>query len=217
MRQTSTSPVAEQELLSRLAHRLLHPSPNHDGPSDANVQKTVDDALRILPKLRSGIDVNVFFHHVRSFEYTDEISTFDLCAIPLLHGWVVDPEKEREVALAMGGKSYNTLITAVLGDGDSKDGPSLVESDWESGQGPGPGPGPGPGGSSWSPRDRSASLALVRAWLEMHSSQLTTYGLAQLREEMGEGTYAVLFHNNHFSAVTKYKGDIYALVTDEGT
>lgn len=58
----------------------------------ANLRKNVSDAIAILAKLTTGIDVNVRFHDVKGFEFTDEISIFDLMDISLVHGWLVDPQ-----------------------------------------------------------------------------------------------------------------------------
>lgn len=40
----------------------------------------------------TGIDVNPRFHDCRSYEFTDEVAIFDLLDIPLVHGWLVDPQ-----------------------------------------------------------------------------------------------------------------------------
>lgn len=54
--------------------------------------QNVDDAMTVLPKLATGLDVNVRFTGVSDFEYTPECSIFDLLGIPLYHGWLVDPQ-----------------------------------------------------------------------------------------------------------------------------
>lgn len=48
--------------------------------------------MTVLPKLATGLDVNVRFTGVSDFEYTPECSIFDLLGIPLYHGWLVDPQ-----------------------------------------------------------------------------------------------------------------------------
>lgn len=54
--------------------------------------QNVDDAMTVLPKLATGLDVNVRFTGVSDFEYTPECSIFDLLGVPLYHGWLVDPQ-----------------------------------------------------------------------------------------------------------------------------
>ena len=39
-----------------------------------------------------GIDLNPRFHDCRAYEFTDEVAIFDLLQVPLLHGWLVDPQ-----------------------------------------------------------------------------------------------------------------------------
>ncbi|DBA97220.1 hypothetical protein WJX77_007367 [Trebouxia sp. C0004] len=88
----------------------------------ANLRKNVADAIGILSKLTTGIDVNVRFHDVKSFEFTDEIAIFDLMDISLVHGWLVDPE-DTAAAASLGQRSYNEVVeqlVMVLGDATPK-------------------------------------------------------------------------------------------------
>ncbi|XP_055219109.1 ubiquitin carboxyl-terminal hydrolase MINDY-2 isoform X5 [Gorilla gorilla gorilla] len=55
-------------------------------------KNNMSDAMAILHKLQTGLDVNVRFTGVRVFEYTPECIVFDLLDIPLYHGWLVDPQ-----------------------------------------------------------------------------------------------------------------------------
>ena len=56
------------------------------------VCQNMSDAMAVLPKLSTGLDVNVRFTGVTDFEYTPECIVFDLLDIPLYHGWLVDPQ-----------------------------------------------------------------------------------------------------------------------------
>ncbi len=40
----------------------------------------------------TGVDVNVRFSGIDSFEFTDEVAVFDLLGMQLVHGWLVDPQ-----------------------------------------------------------------------------------------------------------------------------
>ena len=40
----------------------------------------------------TGVDVNVRFTGIDSFEFTDEVAVFDLLGMQLVHGWLVDPQ-----------------------------------------------------------------------------------------------------------------------------
>lgn len=48
-----------------------------------------------------------------------------------------------------------------------------------------------------------------------NKSSLTPYGLSCLQRDVREGELCVLFHNEHFSTMFKYKGQLYLLATDE--
>lgn len=58
----------------------------------ANLHRNIADSIALLPKLTTGVDVNVKFHDFRAFEFTDEIAVFDLLDMSLVHGWLVDPQ-----------------------------------------------------------------------------------------------------------------------------
>ncbi|XP_030108720.1 ubiquitin carboxyl-terminal hydrolase MINDY-1 isoform X3 [Mus musculus] len=69
--------------------------------------------MTVLPKLATGLDVNVRFTGVSDFEYTPECSIFDLLGIPLYHGWLVDPQSPEAVS-AVGKLSYNQLVEKII-------------------------------------------------------------------------------------------------------
>lgn len=90
--------LMQNRLVSLVAGYLLDANDEQKIPKGlpeeykANLQKNVADAIGILAKLTTGIDVNVRFHDVKGFEFTDEIAIFDLLDISLVHGWLVDPQ-----------------------------------------------------------------------------------------------------------------------------
>jgi len=91
--------------------RLRHPA--MQGIADVeNVRKNVDDAIAILPKLATGVDVNPRFHSTKAFEFTDEVAIFDLLDVSLFHGWIVDPEDEASAVI--GQMSYNQVVEYMI-------------------------------------------------------------------------------------------------------
>ncbi len=101
-----------------LAEHLLDTnfSRSEGGKSDefrANLQHNLSDAIALLPKLCSGLDVNVRFDGVRSIEFTGETAVFDLLGIDLVHGWLVDPQDEPTTA-AIGQRSYNDVVLQIV-------------------------------------------------------------------------------------------------------
>ncbi|XP_062921817.1 ubiquitin carboxyl-terminal hydrolase MINDY-2 isoform X3 [Mobula hypostoma] len=57
---------------------------------------------------------------------------------------------------------------------------------------------------------------VAEQFLNNSATQLTYHGLCELISTVEEGELCVFFRNNHFSTMTKYKGQLYLLVTDQG-
>ncbi|XP_039086573.1 ubiquitin carboxyl-terminal hydrolase MINDY-2 isoform X2 [Hyaena hyaena] len=147
--------------------------------------KNMSDAMAILHKLQTGLDVNVKFTGVRVFEYTPECIVFDLLDIPLYHGWLVDPQID-DLVKAVGNCSYNQLVEKIISCKQS-DNSELVSEGF-----------------------------VAEQFLNNTATQLTYHGLCELTSTVQEGELCVFFRNNHFSTMTKYKGLLYLLVTDQG-
>lgn len=104
--------VSLQKLLALVAEKLIDSNSNIQNKDDeyvSNQQQNIADAIDLLPRLATGIDVNVQFRKINDFEFTRECAIFDLFDIGLYHGWIVDPQ-DTETAEAIGSKSYNTLV-----------------------------------------------------------------------------------------------------------
>ncbi|XP_010907483.1 uncharacterized protein [Elaeis guineensis] len=110
------SEVSLQKLLSLVAERLIDSNSNVQDKDDgyvSNQQQNISDAIDLLPRLATGIDVNVHFRKINDFEFTRECAIFDLLDIGLYHGWIVDPQ-DTDTAAAIGSKSYNTLVAELV-------------------------------------------------------------------------------------------------------
>ncbi|XP_056174346.1 uncharacterized protein LOC115693322 [Syzygium oleosum] len=107
-----TAEVSQEKLLSLVAERLIDSNSNinnKDAGYFENQQQNIADAIDLLPRLATGIDVNIKFRRIDDFEFTRECAIFDLLDIPLYHGWIVDPQDD-DTAIAIGSKSYNALM-----------------------------------------------------------------------------------------------------------
>lgn len=117
--------ISAEQLLEYLADLLLSlPSPKVT--TDQRVldfQHNMNDAIAILHKLQTGLDVNVKFTGVEHFEYTPECIIFDLLGIRLYHGWLVDPQTE--AAVAVGSNSYNQLVELIISNRSNQDSASV--------------------------------------------------------------------------------------------
>ncbi|KAA8522327.1 hypothetical protein F0562_013312 [Nyssa sinensis] len=104
--------VSQEKLLSLVAERLIDSNSNVNNKDEGyveNQQQNIADAIDLLPRLATGIDVNIKFTRIDDFEFTPECAIFDLLDIPLYHGWIVDPQ-DYDTAHAIGSKSYNSLM-----------------------------------------------------------------------------------------------------------
>ncbi|KAK8685038.1 hypothetical protein V6N13_041049 [Hibiscus sabdariffa] len=108
--------VSQEKLLSLVAERLIDSNSNvnnKDAGFVQNQQQNIADAIDLLPRLATGIDVNIKFRRIDDFEFTPECAIFDLLDIPLYHGWIVDPQ-DYETAGAIGSKSYNSIMEQLV-------------------------------------------------------------------------------------------------------
>ncbi|NXB25574.1 MINY1 hydrolase, partial [Rhagologus leucostigma] len=106
--------ITAEELMAHLGNCILATQPRDTSEGlQLNFQQNVNDTMTVLPKLSTGLDVNVRFTGVSDFEYTPECIVFDLLNIPLYHGWLVDPQSPEQVQ-AVGKLSYNQLVEKII-------------------------------------------------------------------------------------------------------
>jgi ubiquitin carboxyl-terminal hydrolase MINDY-1/2 len=177
-------------LLTKLDERRSARASEAD--ASANLEQYTADCLAVFPRLQTGLDVNVHFAGVFSFEYTPELVVFDVLNIRLCHAWVVDPG-QRELQDAVAGFSYNALVEFVLAHEPSEEQLSCGEL---------------------TPDQHRALLG--RVFLSETVGQSTEYGIKLLADSMSDGELAVLFLNNHFSVVLKHGDSLCTLASDHG-
>ncbi|XP_064384626.1 ubiquitin carboxyl-terminal hydrolase MINDY-1-like isoform X2 [Halichondria panicea] len=110
--------VSSSHLMDLLGSCLLE-NPLADYHS-ANYQQNMQDAMAAFPRLQTGLDVNVKFNSVQSFEFTSESGIFDLFQVPLYHGWLVDPQ-DRHTYDVVCTLSYNQLVEMIINNQNSAD------------------------------------------------------------------------------------------------
>jgi len=121
---SSCQVISAEQLLENLADMLINMQPDSLN-AEQDFHHNMNDAIAILPKLQSGLDVNIRFSGVKDFEYTPECIIFDMVGTGLYHGWLVDPQME-EVVLAVGNMSYNQVVEYIITGRSSED--SLEEA-----------------------------------------------------------------------------------------
>ena len=151
-------------------------------------QKNIDDLLPVIPRLCTGLDVNVRFDSVFSFELQPELLIFDLFNIRLCHAWL-PPGNELEIK----NMSYNGLTDAIIKGQDAAH--HIPDSEQQA----------------------QYELGLrCSEFMQNSASQITIEGLFALNEQLQPAAIVVLFRNNHFSVLHKHEGQLLVLVTDQG-
>ncbi|KAG0355171.1 hypothetical protein BG005_005912, partial [Podila minutissima] len=83
----------------------------------------IESALRLLPHLEHGLDVNVFFKSIRGFESTAELGLFHTFGVELVHGWVVSPVIDVAMYTLVEGPaaitSYNKAVECIVSGDDA--------------------------------------------------------------------------------------------------
>ena len=113
--------ISSEALLQLLLNQMLEHTPNNLSEGETlNYQQNIQDTITILPKLQTGLDLNVKFNRVNGYEFTDTVGIFDLLQVNLYHGWIVDPENPG-YCNAVGELTYNQLVEMVISDKNSQD------------------------------------------------------------------------------------------------
>ncbi|GKY98192.1 hypothetical protein MPSEU_000777000 [Mayamaea pseudoterrestris] len=174
----------------------------------------IDELMKWIPQFQNGMDVNLGFTKVDAYEYSAQLTAWDMFRIQLVHGWLVDPQSAE--AQVIQTKTYNVLVDIIFQAQDAaleleqleKEPTDVSTTNYEvlvERQ------------NKLERLQHSATQGkLMEHFLESTSHQLTAYGLEKLREHLSEDQLAVFFRNNHFALMTKHDGELYLLVTDLG-
>ncbi|KAG1510075.1 hypothetical protein G6F52_010988 [Rhizopus delemar] len=181
--------VTFEYLVERLGDYLLnHIHEEHD--------QLLEDTLNILPKLKSGLDVNILFDSIHGFEPTPELSMFELFGVDLVHGWIVDPQDtETYEVIVKSCKNYNQTVECIVQANESRSDnpPTQIEE------------------------EKLHQAFVADEFLKDTATQLTYYGLELLLAAIPEDDLCVLFRNNHFSTIYRHpEFGLLMLVTDSG-
>ncbi|KAI6655512.1 Protein FAM63A isoform X1 [Oopsacas minuta] len=113
--------ISSEGLLQLLLNQMLEGTPKTQTEGETlNYQQNIQDTIAILPKLHTGLDLNVKFNRVDAYEFTDTVGVFDLLNVNLYHGWIFDPANP-VYHHAVGEKTYNQLVEMVISDKNSND------------------------------------------------------------------------------------------------
>jgi hypothetical protein len=198
--------ILSEELLRLVSDYILGSMPQTQSENHAH---NLNDCISVFPKLIQGLDVNVRFKKNHDFEFTQDLTFFDVVGINLYHGWLVDPQsiyyeimKDLTYNKAMEIiASYEQLVAQLENKASNdeqqtpKDPPVMTEEN----------------------EKLMKEGFLIKEWLMKEAaSQLTYHGLIELTSHIKDKELAVFFRNNHFSTIYKHNGYLYLLATDQG-
>ncbi|CAN6652855.1 ubiquitin carboxyl-terminal hydrolase MIY1 [Trichomonascus vanleenenianus] len=122
-----------------------------------------------------------------TFDNTPEMALFRLYDVDIVHGWTFDPD-DPEYTTISTVESYDDAQALLLKASEDS------EIDAET----------------------RAQAEAIRHFFAHNPTQLTTYGLREVRDLLTPDIPAVLFRNDHFATIVKHGGTLYTLVADQG-
>jgi len=239
------SAVTSDELLAAVSDYLFDANSAASDDLQRNYERNLSDVIQMLPKTLVGIDVNLKFDNITSFEFTAEHMLFDFCKVRLVHGWLVDPQ-DPHYSRHIRKMSYNQLVEKeiiIVGEADkaaekmanlniNNDKPTDATTPTTSTTTTTASPTSTAGMSSDIAQQQGATetktssekvddekltqALLAERFLNETATQLTYFGLTELHAGLKEDELCVFFRNNHFNTLYKHNGELFLLVTDQG-
>ena len=189
--------VSFEALIEELGNLIV--DKNKAAEEDGPLRDSLNKSVSLLGSLNKGLTVNVKFTSIYGFEYTEEMSVFEMLDVHVYHGWLVS-EDDMASFPYISPLSYNEAIEKVTECEEIK--ARVLES-----------------GEPDQFADKKELLQegeAIATWLDHTSNQLTSDGIISLNSHMSNGDLAVLFRNNHFSVIHKWENRLFSLVTDIG-
>jgi len=179
---------------------------NNSNDNDNNSECNFQDVLDIIPTLKKGLDINVKFDSVLSFEPSPAFTVFKYFNIKLVHGWTVDPEdKETYKIIVKECGNYNKVVEKIIESDSANNSRNNLNASQD----------------SLNTKNKKEELyhtgMVCKNFIESNASQLTYHGLTSIPEVLNVDEPTAFFRNNHFLTLIKTKdNNMYTLVTDQG-
>jgi hypothetical protein len=207
------SQISSEDLIQLIAEILMDSNTELRESKElkADFEKNINDAISFLPKMQSGLQVNIKFKDIKNFEYTPELIIFDLLGIDLVHGWIVDPA-QREYFPLISTLSYNQLLEKIISMSLILEKPSnikKIDSPYLNNL----------KRENIKKEDEEKIIMegeICQRFLDETASQLTYFGLYELHKNLKENQLCIIFRNNHFGTLFKHKNELFILLTDSG-
>ncbi|KAG4093961.1 DUF544-domain-containing protein [Neocallimastix lanati (nom. inval.)] len=192
--------ITYEEIIDILGDYIARSAGNNNDSDEYNFQ----DVLDTIPTLKKGLDINVKFDSVQSFEPSPALTVFKYFNINLVHGWTVDPEdKETYRIIVNECGNYNTVVEKIIESDSVNTSKENINEENE---------------EEKNKRENIYYTGMVcKNFIESSATQLTLHGLASIPYVLSVGEPTAFFRNNHFLTLIKTSDNtLYTLVTDQG-
>ena len=195
----------EHVSLGLLIQALFDELTGSSGP-DSELLPDIEALSHFLTMLHTGMNVNPRLtlessDSLGTFLPTSDIRLYSTFGIPLVHGWIAEPSSETEGALSRVAQYHEDIQLLQFQKADLE---QRVVQD----------------GGTLTPQEEELvrDIQTIQTFTEVEApTQLTPFGLKQLREKLAGGSISILFRNDHFSTLYRHPdGGLFTLVTDAG-
>ncbi|KAI0999031.1 hypothetical protein K3495_g9164 [Podosphaera aphanis] len=174
-------------------HSGMNVNPCFVTASDKSAIKTLDPTSREhLPEI-GGAPLP------GNFEKTREMCLYSAFNIPLIHGWIPQPDSPEYFALSRSAKTYEDAQNMMLRE-------EALECKFSR------------EGLSSEEQSLLKDISITKNFLSFNATQLTRYGLSTITTSLAPGSVAIFFRNDHFSTLYRQPKTLklLQLVTDMG-
>ncbi|KAF3019398.1 hypothetical protein E8E14_012391 [Neopestalotiopsis sp. 37M] len=136
-----------------------------------------------------------------TFEDTRDMKLYATFSIPLIHGWLPRNDEPAYAAFSRQATSYDEAQNLMFREEELED--KLSNSS---------------AGLTEQEQQIYQDILTIRSWLSSSATQLTRWGLTVITKSIQPGSFAILFRNDHFSALYRHPqtNQLFSLVTDAG-
>ncbi|KAL3236540.1 Miy3p RNJ42_01634 [Nakaseomyces bracarensis] len=179
--------LTDDELLDELANIGVTNSSYLGAPQDK------EQLLNLLRELKHALHTNPQFNG--AFAESLETSVFSTFNVGLVHGWIVDGEKDPLAYQHLSKYSYEAAQMALVQAFEINKKKKTEDV-------------------NVSEHQLLEDSTYIKSFLARSATQLTEYGLNHLKEILVEQSFAVLYRSDHYFTLYKVGGELYTLVTD---
>lgn len=157
------------------------------------ISQDKEQLLSVLREFKRALHINPQFNG--SFAESLETSVFSTFNVGLVHGWIVDGDKDPLAYQHLSKYSYEAAQRALVQSFEINKNKKREEV-------------------NVSEQQILEDSTYIKSFLARSATQLTEYGLNHLKEILVEKSFAVLYRGDHYFTLYKVEGELYTLVTD---